>query len=1054
MASGNGQAISSEELRRRLYQTFKNRGVLDSLKSQLRNQLVHELTRPDLNGRLLSYGHHRQHSSTDEDSLLMMAANSIVADHLSRTGYEYSLSVFFPECGLEKEKVFTAKDLLHIMKISSRSELYKSIISHHQKDHQQGFLIQFLMELTDHHLTKDYRDAEVQTSCIPQYKESIVDKLQMIDEEYATYRPANMQEDFWETKLLKYRKQIEEQLQAELQQEVQHFKDVELAKIQIQEKERSRKEREDHRLKLDKMYQLKAETLIAREKNAIERLQKQQEVEEKEIYMQRQSLLKDIDALRNREVELRQRIETFELTQNLHEQKNKSAEDSLQRRELSVKNIEESYEQKLKNELCKYQLELQDDYRKRMEKVAVNEKRIEAEAARLHGESLIIQSSKEEHQQTRAQAMKLEVELNEAKSQICLLERQNELLNERLKDTADHGSLRTENIQFQTEIKLLRKQLDEARCENQTLCTMLNEPSAAHTALQAELKKTEYSRKLDQDECQRQKEIFEQQLKKEVERCAQVRSQLLEFEDQTRRLNGQVDDLKLQLRQTQLALENEVFRNPKPSLFERSTTADFEPADTYVDTGVPRSRVMLDERLVYPGAGTCANYSKYSGTPNSSSDSDQDFVAGAKARIRELEKESENLEEAYRNYQNRVIQTAIQKSSESQYFSQLPVSSILSKMASTHQHRVTFADSFLASHQSELSRRHQIFEGSHRPVNTFEDYQSPPVHLFTSPKYSSSTPVKQKLEYGALMKTSEGEDGSFMVCVPSVSEHQSSITTSRVQSCDFQVINAANCPLSIIGAANERSENNQIDNPMSMPSTFPMFKERLDQPDDQCEIMQGGISMLNENGSQWWHENGDKGSVSSPGQKIISTPADACKIEWIEDERKHREDEEESKEEEGEIGEDDGESEEGEIGEDDGECEEDEDNERVKENAWEDQIPRDKEKQCLEIQGPKEREETEPELQEQENMEEKPVMDRGGQSPERKTPEIVELPASSADLLDKYMKLVQEQKEEEHQQDENSKKDVGDESSLIQTLSDGKPGSPAASHEETEDTFW
>lgn len=1044
MASGTGQAISSEELRRRLYQTFKNRGVLDSLKSQLRNQLVHELTRPDLNGRLLSHGHHRQHSSTDENSLLIMAANSIVADHLSRTGYEYSLSVFFPECGLEKEKVFTSKDLLQIMKISSRSELYKSIISHHQKDHHKGFLIQFLMELTDHRLTKDYRDAEVQTSCIPQYKESIVDKLQMIDEEYATYQPTNMQEDFWETKLLKYRKQIEEQLQAELQQEVQHFKDVELAKIQIQEKERSRKDGEDHRLKLDKMYQLKAETLIAREKNAIERLQKQQEVEEKEIYMQRQSLLKDIEALRNREVELRQRIESFELTQNLHGQKNKSIEDSLQRRELSVKNIEESYEQKLKNELCKYQLELQDDYRKRMEKVAVNEKRIEGEAARLHEESLIIQSSKEEHQQTRAQAMKLEVELNEAKSQICLLMKQNELLNERLQDTADHASLKTENIQFQTEIRLLRKQLDEARCENQTLCTMLNEPSAAHTALQAELKKTEYSRKLEQDEYQRQKEIFEQQLKNEVERCAQVRSQLLEFDDQTRRLNGQVDDLKLQLRQTQLALENEVFRNPKHSLLDRSTidlSADVVPADTYVDTGIPRSRVVFEERLFYPGAGTCANYSKYIGTPNSSSDSDQDFVAGAKARIRELEKESENLEEAYRNYQNRVIQTAIQKSSESQYFSQLPVNSILSKMSSTHQHRVTFADSFLSSNQLELSTRQQISEASHRPVNKFEDYQTPPVCLFTPPKYSSSTPVKQKLEYGARVETSEGEDRSFMACVPDVSEHQSSITTSQVQSCDFQVVNTANCPLAIICAANERSENNQIDNPVSMPSTFPRFKEQLDQPDDQCEIMQEGISMLNENVSQWWQENGDKGSVSSQGEKIISTPADACKMERIEDVSKHSE-EEESKEEEGEIGEDDGES------------KEEEDNQRVKENAWEDQIQRDREKQCLEIQGPREREEAEPELQEQENMEEKPVMDQGGQSPEGQTPEIVELPASSADLLEKYMKLVQQQKEEEQQQDESSKKDVGDESSLFQTLSDGKIGSPAASHEETEETFW
>ncbi|XP_051871099.1 centriole and centriolar satellite protein ofd1 isoform X5 [Pristis pectinata] len=967
MASGTSQAISSEELRRRLYQTFKNRGVLDSLKSQLRNQLVHELTRPDLNGRLLPRGHRHQRPSTDEDSLLIMAANSMVADHLSSTGYEYSLSVFYPECGLEKEKVFTARDLLQIMKISSRSDLYKSIISNLQKDHQKGFLIEFLKELSDHHLTRDYRDAEIQTNCVPQYKESIVDKLQMIDEEYAAFQPANMQEDFWETRLLKYRKQIEEQLQAELQQEV----------------------------------------------------------EEKEIYIQRQSLLKDIEALRNREVELRQRTEAFELTQNLHEQKNKNVEDGLQRRELAVKNIEETYEQKLKNELCKYQLELQEDYRKRTEKMAINEKRIEAETARLHEESLIIHSSKKEFQQTRAQVMKLEVELDEAEGQVCLLMKQNELLNEKLKDTADYTSLKTENVQFQAEIKLLRKQLDEARCENQKLCEMLNEPSAAHVALQAELKKTEYSRKLDQDEYQRQKEILEQQLQNEVERCAYVRSQLVEFEDQTRRLNGQVDDLKLQLRQTQLALENEVYRNPKPSLVDRSaldlTANRIVPPDIYVDTGLPRSRVVFEEQLLYPGSGIGANYSKYIGTPSSSSDSDQDFVAGAKARIRELEKESENLEEAYRNYQNRVIQAAIQKSSEIRAFSPMPVNSILSKISSSHQHRVTFADSFLTSKQSEPTR-HPVSEGSHQLINKIKDHQTPSACMLTSPKYSSSTPVKQKPEYGTCVKTSEGEDGSFLVCVANVSEHQTSITTNEVQSCVFPDVNTANCPLSIICDANERSEIHQIDNPVSMPSTIPRFEEPLDQPDNHCEIMQEGVSMLN----KYWEENEDKGSVSSLDQEIISSPADACKLEWIEEEGKSRE-EEESGEEEGNRG--------------------------IKENEWGDQRHRDEEKLCLESQESSEREQKELEQLEQEKEEENLMMDQGRQSPEEQIPEIVELPASSADPLEKYMKLIQQQKEEEHQ-DKSSKKEVGEESSLFQTLSDGKTGSPAASHEETDDTFW
>lgn len=36
------------------------------------------------------------------------------------------------------------------------------------------------------------------------------------------------------------------------------------------------------------------------------------QIEEREIYMQRQALLKEIEAVRNREAELRQRTEAFE----------------------------------------------------------------------------------------------------------------------------------------------------------------------------------------------------------------------------------------------------------------------------------------------------------------------------------------------------------------------------------------------------------------------------------------------------------------------------------------------------------------------------------------------------------------------------------------------------------------------------------------------------------------------------------------------------------------------------------------------------------------------
>ena len=40
-----------------------------------------------------------------EGSLLHKAANSVVADHLRRCNYDYTLSVFLPETGNTQEKV-------------------------------------------------------------------------------------------------------------------------------------------------------------------------------------------------------------------------------------------------------------------------------------------------------------------------------------------------------------------------------------------------------------------------------------------------------------------------------------------------------------------------------------------------------------------------------------------------------------------------------------------------------------------------------------------------------------------------------------------------------------------------------------------------------------------------------------------------------------------------------------------------------------------------------------------------------------------------------------
>ncbi|KAJ8004625.1 hypothetical protein DPEC_G00138250 [Dallia pectoralis] len=652
MSVAKEEALSSDELRKRLYQTFKSRGVLDTLKTQLRNQLIQELKHPVLSGETVP-----RTVPVKSDVVLVTASNSLVADHLRNSGYEYTLSVFYPECGLGKDKIFTTGDLLQLLKISPRSPLYKSLTSVTEKDNK-GFLMSLLMQLTDRHRHGDLCDADTQTMNMPAYKDSLVDKMRTIDEEYETLRCKGDKWVSYESKLAAYRKEIEVQVRTEMNAQLQHFKDVEIAKVKMEEKEKSHKELLKLRKDMERTYEMKSESLIAREKNAIDRLQKQQEIEEKDIYMSRQAVLKEIDIVRNREVELRLRTEAFEKTCKIQEEKTKTMEDLLRRRELAVRTIEDTYDQKLKNDLSRYQLELKEEYIKRTEKLTENENRNKVESVRIERCSAAIDANLEQQNRTCAELRQLQMELDTSQSQRSLLTQQNELLRERLEATKDYPTLRSERGELQTRISQLNKQLEEVQEENQRLRGDLSRPSAEQLALQAELMRVERAKTLSEEEFDNHRQVLQAQLQTETERCAQYKKQLLECEERVQWMTNHVEDINRQLRQTQLALENEVLRNPKPSLGDRSVLDlglhKVLAPDIYVDRGEPRAGLAgyddACDATLAPSRGR-----RLQRWRSISPDSDTELLAGAKARIRKLEEEAEALEEAYRAYQRRAV---------------------------------------------------------------------------------------------------------------------------------------------------------------------------------------------------------------------------------------------------------------------------------------------------------------------------------------------------------------------------------------------------------------
>ncbi|XP_052004431.1 centriole and centriolar satellite protein ofd1 isoform X2 [Xyrauchen texanus] len=646
------ESLSPDEMRQKLYQTFKSRGVLDTLKTQLRNQLIQELQQPARRGETVL-----RPAAAHTDSVLVSACNSVVIDHLRSVGYDYTLSVFYPESGMNKDKVLSTRDLLQLIKISPHLPLYKALISNIQKG-EKGFLLSLLTELTDHHVSRERCDTSTQTTSTPAHKESLVEKMQLIDEEYEGIRHRG---DRWasvEAKLAEYRKEIHEQAQVELNAKLQHFMDAEITKVKREEQEKSRKEILELRRDMERTYEHKSEALMSRERNAIERLQKQQEIVEKEIYAQRQALLNDIETVRSREAELKQRVEDFDKTRKLHEEKVTSMDDVLRRRELSVKSMEDSFNQKLKSELMKYQLELREDNVKRTEQLTENENKNKAETLRLQKQSAVIDAKAEEHERHLTERKLLEVELESVRSQASLLAQQNNLLRERLENMSDYPALKRETLELHKNITLMRQQIEENQLENQRLRQDLSAPSKEQLALQTELRRLETARRLDKEEFETQKQVLHKQLQYEVQQCALLKAQLLECEERTRWMTSQTEEVKLQLRQTQQALENEILRNPKPSLVDRSlltlSSDKLLPPDVYIDSAVLMKARPSDGNLCE--AGVALSVPRQPWSRGEAPEQDSELVSGALARIRELEKEAERLEEAYRSHQRRAVQ--------------------------------------------------------------------------------------------------------------------------------------------------------------------------------------------------------------------------------------------------------------------------------------------------------------------------------------------------------------------------------------------------------------
>eukprot|EP00035_Acanthoeca_spectabilis_P018316 m.386726 g.386726 ORF g.386726 m.386726 type:complete len:1086 (-) comp16745_c3_seq74:1525-4782(-) len=114
-AAGPREELTQEELADLIRQTLRQSGMVNSLKSQLRNKVLSELQTAPNGPRLWT--------KRKSDDALQLAADSLVLQHLEASGYEYTASVFVPESLGSTQTVLSRRDALRAFDVHPRAAI-------------------------------------------------------------------------------------------------------------------------------------------------------------------------------------------------------------------------------------------------------------------------------------------------------------------------------------------------------------------------------------------------------------------------------------------------------------------------------------------------------------------------------------------------------------------------------------------------------------------------------------------------------------------------------------------------------------------------------------------------------------------------------------------------------------------------------------------------------------------------------------------------------------------------------------------------------------------
>lgn len=293
----------------KLFSNFKEAGLHDHLKSQMRYDIIQKIQKKSL-ASTANKENMNTINQSKENTLNFRILISVVSEFLEFYGYNYTQAVFLPEAKHTNQTLTKSEiiEILHLNKIINRDD--------------PSPILNKIIDFTDRQLdsNKDKSSVQCQTD-FEGRNVNLEEKLRNIDYEYLQKIDGerNYTQQSFEEKFTKFKKEYDQRMKAELSSEVTRIREFELANIRLDEAEKYRLKMEQYREELDKVYTDKLQKLREREKDTIERCKQQLKALEAASYDYRQKFLKDFELNKMKEEGLEKQMK-FE-KENIRAQK-------------------------------------------------------------------------------------------------------------------------------------------------------------------------------------------------------------------------------------------------------------------------------------------------------------------------------------------------------------------------------------------------------------------------------------------------------------------------------------------------------------------------------------------------------------------------------------------------------------------------------------------------------------------------------------------------------------------------------------------------------------